>query len=209
MAAVDLTTKTAVRAFLQKQGADTGQDAIIDTFITAASKLMMRYAQREFAPASSAQARKFILTNANYAFGRHVRLSLAPYDLRAVTSVVRDSDTTSPVTLASTDYKLRPQPSVDGTYGYLRFEFFAIPPSPTDWEREITITGDWGFTAVPEDVANWATIQVADWIRRDVSAFGSSFSIDEGRLERPEALISTVRKGLESYRRGDLAPLVA
>ncbi len=69
-----------VRALMQKKAADTGQDALIATLITNASDAIMRFCDREFAPTSAGVTRTFEFPWE----GEFV--SLAPYDLRAVTA---------------------------------------------------------------------------------------------------------------------------
>jgi hypothetical protein len=198
MAANDLTTLAATRAYLQKETASTAQDAIISSLITRASTAITRYCNREFI-ATTAVARKFSYDPNPKGF-----LDLAPYDLRSVTTVKLDTETAAPITLAATDYQLQPKTARDGVYTFLYFlrsssaQAFSGLTFP---EREVEITGNWGFAAVPGDVEHWCIVQVALWLRRDVAAFESTFSLDEDRLERPQALASAVRAGLRDYER--------
>lgn len=189
MAAQDLTTRSAVRLFLQKETAKTGQDTLIDALITRASDAIMEYSERQFAPAETAATKVF----AHY--GGH-SLTLAPYDLRTVTSITETVGTTSTV-LASTDYVLRPKPARDGVYSWVKL-LGTYRPSH---EREFTIVGNWGYASIPEDVAHWCIVTVATWLRRDAAAFETTYSLAEERLERPEALPAAVRAGLAHYRR--------
>lgn len=194
MAAIDLTTRAAVRTFLQKPAADTNQDALIDTLITAASRAIGNYAQREFVPTASA-TRQFLLRGG-------YTLDLAPYDLRTVTTITLDPDlpVAEQTTLTTADYKLRPKPAVDGTYQQIRLNVTPrdTPGKPSD--REVAISGAWGFAAIPEDVSDACIKTVAIWLRGEVQAFATTFSLDEQRLERPEALPSAVRGALRHYR---------
>lgn len=185
----DLTTLAEVRAYLQKGSGDTDQDTLVSSLITRASKAIENYTGREFNPVTST-ARTFIFDNGPL-------LSLAPYDLRAPSSVVVGVETSgSNTTVAAADYSLRPQPSRDGTYRWIRFSGQRGYPN-----CQVTVTGTWGFAAVPDDVKQWAIVTVALWLRRDVAAFESTFSLDEDRLERPSALPAAVRAGLAQYRR--------
>lgn len=198
MAAYDLCTLTEVRAFLQKQTPDTGQDTIINSLISRASLAIMRYADREFAPVDAGPtARKFEWHPAA------PLLDLAPYDLRSATLIRLDSDQTTPTTLTTDDYRLWPRPNRDGTYQAIRLRPYHIA-SPS-WQfpdvREIEVTGSWGFAAIPEDVKHVAITTVAIWLRRDVSAFSTTFNITEDRVERPEFLPSAIARQLDQYKR--------
>ena len=193
----DLCSLTDVRVFLQKTSADAAQDPVISTLITRASLAIMRYCDREFAPATTGATRTF-----EWPWEGEL-VSLAPYDLRGNPTLVQvDTDQASPYTLSSDEYRVFPLPSRDGTYFGLRVRPFGASLGRVVWRnRQIKITGNWGFSAVPDDVVHWATVTVALWLRRDVSAFSTTFNIAEDRLERPEALPSAVRGGLAHYKR--------
>jgi hypothetical protein len=193
---VSLVSVADVRAFLQKPDPDQQQDGIIGRLIEHASDAVMTYCEREFAPATAAGvSRQF------YYCGNGV-LNLTPYDVQVVTQVKIDTIAgTGGTVLASTDYRLYPTPAKDGVYNWLRLSpSITGSPSITFREREVTITGTWGFPAVPDDVKHWTAVTVATWLRKDVQAFSTTFNIDEQRLERPEALPSAVRAGLYRYR---------
>lgn len=197
MASTDLCTLSEVRSFLQKPNTDTGQDAIISSLISRASLAIMRYCDREFAPATTAAVRKFEW-HPNSPF-----VDLAPYDVRTVTLLRLDSDQSSPTTLTTDEYRLWPRPSRDGTYQALRLRPTSIV-SPS-WQfpdvREVEVTGNWGFTAIPEDVKHTALVTVATWLRRDVAAFSQTFNLSEDRVERPEFLPSAIARQLDQYKR--------
>jgi hypothetical protein len=194
MAATDLTTVAAVRAFLQKQTVDVNQDAVVASMITAASVEIMRVTSREFAPATDGASRDFEYEGGGF-------LSFGSYDLRTLTSVLIDVDESPATTLVSTEYRLFPQPARDGVFTALRLAPYILS-SRTRWQqRLVRVTGDWGFESVPEPVENACIVTVATWLRRDVQAFSSTFNIDEGRVERPEALPEQAVRMLAPYRR--------
>ena len=197
MASTDLCSVAEVREFLQKPQGDQEQDAILGALITRASVAIMRECEREFAPTSTALARKFEI-GPDWA---STILSLAPYDLRAATTVKLDTDLT-PYTLSTSEYRLGPKPNRDGTYTWIRLR----PQSnaTANWFpdfREVEITGNWGFAAVPDDVKHAAVVTSADWFRRDVAAFSTTFSTDTGDLEVPQSLPRGVLPILASYKR--------
>ena len=198
MAAADLTTLSNVRSFIQKQTADTGQDTVISSLITHASNLISRHTQRQFiAETGASKVFEWEFTS------RPHFLSLAPYELRTLTSATVDTDTSSTTVLTSDEYRFWPKPAPDGTYLGILLNPFSLGSTPARWwpRREITIVGDWGTSAIPDEITHWANVTVAIWLRRDVSAFESTFNIDEQLVERPQALPSAVKGGLESWRR--------
>jgi hypothetical protein len=188
----DLTTVAAVRAFLQIPGGDDEQNAIIAALITRASRVIAVWTSREFAPANDV-TRSFLC-------GRRGMIDLAPFDLRAATEIVFDTDTAgSNTTLATLDYRLGPVTSRDGTYQWVRLD-------RRWWHRRrhdevvVSITGDWGFAQVPADIEDACIKTVGMWLKRDVSAFSRTFNLDEGRTERPDALPAAVTAILQPYR---------
>lgn len=189
----DLTTLANVRAFLQKNTADTAQDGIIQQLITRASAAIETYAGREFHPTNNA-TRTF-----NYLGGSFI--SLSPYELRTITEATIDTGTSDETDLTATDYWFSPATSPGGTYQAL-----SLPSDSTIYNnssndrRVLSITGDWGFASVPPDVEHACIVTVAIWLRRDVAAFSTTFSIDEQRLERPESLPSAARAIIDTYR---------
>lgn len=189
----DLTTLAAVRNFRAVgDGENTEEDPAIADMITAASVTILNHPDfgRQFISAGNDdQAIAF----SHYA-GRF--LDLAPYDLRELTSITVDGDE-----LDVNAYGLRPMPPREGVYTYVRFAQRYGP----DPEREVVITGKWGFEAIPPDVAHWCKVTVVAWLDRDVASVERTFSIDEGRLERPEALPSAVVAGLSAYRRKNVS----
>lgn len=198
MAAADLCTVQDVRDFLQKPSIDVSQDAVIGALITAVSKTITSYCEREFAPVVAATARTFELQ----LFSWPAFLSFAPYDLQTLTSVVMDPDLEA-ATLSTDEYRLFPVPQKDGVYTSIRLAPLTFPTiGRVSWAtRQVKVTGDWGFPSVPADVKQAAVMTTAIWLRRDVSAFSSTFNLNEDRIERPEALPSAVRALLGSYVR--------
>lgn len=185
----DLTTLAAVRAHLQLPDVDIDSDAELSALISRASAVIQRWTGREFAPPTSAETRVFTYP------GRG-RLELAPYEARAVTAVVLDSQPGGQqITLSTTDYALRPLPARDGVYQWLE-----LAPYRRCRGGQVSVTGDWGWPTVPDDVEHACIVTVATWMRRDVAAYSRVFNLDESRIERPQALPSAVMDMLDLYR---------
>jgi len=199
MAYPDLTTRKAVRAFLQKPSGDTNQDSMIDSLISRASLAIMRYCDREFVTqVTGSQARLFEVELVRDGF-----VDLAPYDARAgtITSVRLDTDLGNPRTLGSSEWRPWPIPASNGITTAIRI----VPQSYGGFSyfrhRQVEVTAQWGWASVPADVEHAAIVTTALWLRRDVAAFSTTFSLDEDRVERPEALPSAIRAMLNVYRR--------
>lgn len=196
MAATDLTTLSAVRGFVQKADADVSQDPVIGAMITHASGLIMREAEREFAPKTDTPTARIF----EYAGGD--LLDLAPYDARTVTQVRHSFDNVTWTALAAEDWRLWPYPAPDSVYTALRINPVSWSTTSVHWrERLIEITGTWGWASVPTEAELACKIAVATWLRRDVAAFSSTFSIDEQRLERPESLPSAAKGMIDRLSR--------
>lgn len=211
MAAGDLTDLATVREFMQKgaTGTETEQDALITDVITRASRVIQRTYTRIFVPAE---------TNASHTFVWRGRgwLSLSPWYARSVTAVQLDPDLSSPTNLSAGDWSIEPDPAEDGVYTHLRFPGQTFTGYSnlelqddlveSSYYRRVRLTGDWGYTAVPDDVKHWATVTVVEWIRKDVSAFSTAFDPNEDRLDRPEAIPYAAQRGLLAYKRDDVPP---
>src|SRR5947209_7414114 len=106
MSAIDLTDLDGVRAFLQYNASDVDQDPVIEGMITAASRSILEELEREFAPATNAETRRFVFDL------REPRLALSPYDLRAATAIVLNPQEAPGTPLTEwADYELAPYPA--------------------------------------------------------------------------------------------------
>jgi|ERR1044072_90108 hypothetical protein len=183
-----LTSLDAVKEFLEKQGSEeTGEpsDDLLENLVQAASTHITNFSKREFEP-SNKEERTF----AHDGQGRSIFLS--PFDLRSVDSIKVESESGSSE-LTPDEYKLRPKPSKDGVYEWIRL---AVDPG----ESEIAIKGDWGFAEVPADVEHWAKLTVVSWLRGDVFAYVPDLEAPAPLMKR--ALPREVAMGLEdTYRR--------
>jgi hypothetical protein len=152
--------------------------ALIQSLITAASDAIMDEVDREFAPATTATRR---INVGGYA------VSLAPYDLRSVTTLTLHPETTSPQTLvAGTDYELLPVGAPSGTYSSLRLSSYLWLAGDTAYRMGhslIDVNGAWGFATVPNVVNRACVLTVLSWIRRDISALGLSNEFDSAAAQ--------------------------
>lgn len=195
MAAFDLTALATVRTLLQ-DGSNQLPDALLSLLITAASRVILDETRREFAPPTvAAEDRPFLYRGGGY-------LDLSPYDLRgAPVSVTLDThlDAADQVALTADEYVLHPEPARHGVYQWLEILGYDVRHGRRP--RRVTINGQWGFAEVPEDVAHWCALTVVLWVRDNVSAFSTTFDLEEGRREVPEHLPAAVRFGLRHWAR--------
>lgn len=182
-----------MRGFLQRGEGEHNQDEEIVRLINAASdEFAHGYPGREFAPrGETAAAREFVHV------GGH--LELAPYDVREVQAVTLGTDLAAEkhVELEASEWRLRPRPARHGVFQAIKLQ----PDRELDLpcEFEVTVTGLWGFPAVPEDVKHWCKVTVATWLRKDVAAYSTTLRADEDRLERPDALPTAAYRALRKY----------
>jgi hypothetical protein len=178
MAAQDLCTLSDVRASLEIPVADTSRDTLISTLITAASDAIMNDCDREFAPVTASATRRFRIDG--------LRVDLAPFDLRTVTTMTINPEGSSPTVLnATTDYQLLPIGAPSGTYTSVQLSGFlaSLYGSATLYAYGyalLDINGAWGFSSVPTDVNRACVITVGSWLRKDVSALLSGSELDLG-----------------------------
>lgn len=191
-----LCTLAQVREFMQKKAIDTGQDALLLAQINRISRAIMNWTEREFAPASSGVTRSFRINPGLNGF-----VELAPYDLRLATAITVTSDNgAAPLTLAQFtewEYGLL---TTDGTYTELMIDIYKT--STRRFWPTLTITGDWGFTTVPDDVVQAAIVATVDSMRTDVAAYSVvNEAGGETRFERGSALPAKAKELLMPYRR--------
>lgn len=184
----DLTTLEEVRELLQTPGSTQVQDPLLRSMITEASVMLTRELGREFI-ATDNETR----TIAYYGNGW---LNIAPYDLRAITGVVKDTDGTTPVTLTAGGWQLRGQTG-DRTYRDVNLSDYTTDRLASGAQQTVEITGDWGFEEVPPDVARGVKITVKTWLRE-----GATFTPDGDtiRFERVGRIPQDVLDGLQHYR---------
>lgn len=179
------------REYVLNDDEDVSQDAKLINRINAYSQAVWAYTRREWTTATGL-ARTF-------SFPGYGMVSLAPYDLRTVTSIVIETDypTAYQTTLTAGsptqmgDYRLRPLGGTEqGTYRWVDLSYFGIGvpnwwmsdlwdgfPLDRFWRRgyAVTITGDWGITTVPDDVKEAVLIAVDNAVKNPEGAASRTF----------------------------------
>jgi hypothetical protein len=174
-AANALTTVEHAKAWLSQSSVNNVlNNDRLQLLINSYSSAIRSYTRRQFFP-ETAVTRKFRYEGSGY-------ISLAPYELRAVTTLTLYTDfpQSSWVVLnaqsatVESDYRLEPRnKTLEGTYLWLVLpelgQFSPLVPEPIVSRRpkasEVTLAGDWGCAAVPADVELACLIAVANGYR--------------------------------------------
>jgi hypothetical protein len=198
VAAGDLTSLSNVRSFLRIPTDQTDADTLLTALVSQASRAIHVHTGREFAALNTGSQERI------FAYHGGGRLFFTPYDLRVATSVVIDTDGSTPTQLAAgIDYVLFPRNATNGVYEYM--ELRGLEPARrtsadvvTPW-REVSITGLWGFESVPVDVVTAANMLVAFWYRQHSALSGVDLS-GEGDRFGPVNMPTGVLQLLAPYR---------
>jgi hypothetical protein len=195
----DLCTLADVKLAVGIPTLTTTSDTLINALIPEVTRAFKSRFQREFAPPSGNPLTRRFRVDGNI-------VDLAPYDLQAVSGagVVLDPAGTPTTLVVLTDYKLKPEPTMSGTYYKLHLAQSRYLWSQTVMDygyAEVDITGTWGFASVPVDVNRAAALTVGAWmdrgsdviaqmdnnVRPDGSTFASSWAIPTAayRLMQP------------------------
>lgn len=188
--AIDLITLADVRTELELPAADTSRDALIGVIITAISRAIHTYCQREFvteAPSATA-TRKFRIP-----VGQRV-LDLNPYEVHNTSSLgvtinVEDADGGTELE-QGVDFVAMPYGTTNtgGTYTSIQIstdvaELHAGQDARRFGFTPVTVRSQhWGFETVPEDVKRAAIVAVAANMDRRLDAFAATQDLIEGDI---------------------------
>lgn len=152
-----LTTVAAVTEIIGEDAA--GRTAVIEAFINQASRLIMNYCGREISPQVNAEVRSFEYDGSGL-------LDLGRSDLRSVTSIsiTRYTDDSWPTSTSSavTNYQLMPMHRPEGAAKVLRL------PKMDAGFYVVDITGNWGWTSVPDDIERACIRTVSHWFNTEI-----------------------------------------
>lgn len=166
MTTVDYITTAEYKAQVEKTGTD--RDTVIAALITAASVAINDECQRELTPKTASAQRTFRVAPCSHT------IDLAPYDLRAVTSITLEGT----ALVADSTYVLCwPDPR---TSTYLGVRLGSSVTVSSEFVTEfgygrLVIAGAWGAwdTAdVPANVKRACVTTVASWLDRALQAYG-------------------------------------
>lgn len=174
-------------------GASYPQPNRLEELINSASWQIIHYADREFRPLDASTVRLFSMTGDGV-----VLFGLS--EARTVTQVRANMESTSPTTLAVTDYQTRVEPA--GTIRSLKLlSNYSVARSPA--MGMVEVTGTWGWPFVPPDVKDLCEFQVVQWVRRNAQIRSTAGSVDSGDGGAPAyvGLALSVKRALTSAYR--------
>ncbi len=156
MAAGDLITLAELKARLETT--EDEADAVLNAVITGASAAIAQHTSRLYVP--EAGATKVRAASAWPSGGLWIG------DIRTVTSVaVQDADGVTTATLTGSDFVLEPRSRVTGPAYAIRPKSTVSAALGTDYA--LSITGDWGWAAVPAHVVEACVTTCRAWLRQD------------------------------------------
>jgi hypothetical protein len=220
-----LVTLEEAREYVLSNVLDNTQDHKLVRRINAFSEAVWQFTRREWTTS--------VAVTRTFQYPGYGMLSLAPYDLRAATAIVLETDyptafqTTlvagSPTVLA--DYRLRPIGGTpEGTYRWVDFSYYGyLTPNPL-WISDlydgygygyanrrrnhgfgVTVTGDWGIPTVPDDVKEAVLIAIDNATRNPEGAAARTF----GDLTIVEPVDASVEGALWRALPGESRALLA
>ena len=191
----DLVTLDEASDFLQRTASQTAADDILADLISRASLVIQRQLDLEVAPPESATK---VLS-----WDGSCRVQLVPFVARQIGAVTLDPDESGEDALATTEFRLGPEPAPDGVYYYLELDARAIGSYGGNFgSRRIELTGSWGFAAVPEELKHACCVTVTAWYRGQVAAFSGQYDdADGGFPARVDLLPRDAFRVLENWRR--------
>ena len=150
-----LTTTAHARLHIKRKIDADIEPELVDILINTYSKAIHRYCEREFV-ATDSLSRSFSYTGGGI-------MSLAPYDLRSVTSIAISGFDTTTETLDASDYQLTPiGKTTEDTYYTVQFR----TRHARQWGGyTVVVVGNWGMATVPDDVEDACLIAVTDGYR--------------------------------------------
>lgn len=172
-----LVSVSEVKEALEIHVGDDTRDRLIEALIPSVSRALEARVEREFTPKTATRVFQ-------WKPGRP--LDLCPYDLRSITSITVEGQT-----LDDADYMGTPFERPDGVWQWLRFRPTLTVTDSTHLDawgfHRVTIVGEWGFAAVPDDVRRAAAVTVGSWLSAEVGAIGmGNQDLDEPRYMQPQ-----------------------
>jgi hypothetical protein len=191
MALDDLVTVDQARVFIEPQG---DRDALLGTLITRASRLARSYTSRRFTSPPFVGERRFYLLQSRYVHTDDPVSAIAYVRGEAPFGATVEGE---------------PVSGQSGVYDLSYRE-----PSPEDPEQQlhpvvvleapyggpVVVSASFGWSAIPEDVQQAVLLTVGIWFERDIANTSTTFSLDERRTQRPEALPAQARDMLAHYQ---------
>lgn len=167
--APDYVLASDLKAFLKI--ADTVDDTQVGYAITAASRAVDRYCNRQFGQVASAEQRQYTVI-ADTQRGRYVVPIDDLEDITGFTATFNDA--------AIATYQLEPFNAVLKGKVYTRVSFSPSDVTFNGDEGELYLTGKWGWTAFPTAVVEATLLQASRIFNRRTSPYGIAGDLAAG-----------------------------
>lgn len=169
---------------------DDDRDDAIDDLINAASRWIIDTAEQEFAPSIDDETRRIEYRGDGL-------ISVVPYSLRSVSEVSIDPDDSA---TAPSAYRLRSAPKGRraGVHSAIVLSGRYAAAGGVAGVGFVDVTGDWGWAAVPADIARACRRLVEMWFTAEIAFASDGYEGDQVRV--PMGVPLDVRDLVESYR---------
>jgi len=193
------TNSSTVRSYLGITS--TSDDTLLTALILRAQTAIDAYTHRTFSSTAN--------TTRRFTVGRDTdkRTLWLDADLASINAVVTSADSTSPVTVASTEYITHPR----NTKPYYAIELRSDADADWDYadapEMGVTVSGKWAYsTSPPADVVH-ACIRLASYYyrQRDAQVFDVTADPGSGTITVPVGIPADVKMVLKPYVRTELS----
>lgn len=196
LSGVDLCTVAQVREWLQKPGGDTAQDTVIQNTITRASRAILTYLDREVV-VSGSNPQTRVVDVGGHAYTRVVPVGDMASTPTAVLILGEDGATVATLTVGTDVQAL---PLVRRSWEPITHLRLRDSAGTLDSRYQLSVTGSWGWPAVPEDITQAAVMTAGSWVRRYVQAFTTSYSPEAVEEGAPESIPGAARAMLRPHR---------
>jgi hypothetical protein len=191
-------TLAELKARVGIPGADTGDDAILEAVVEAASRSIDRICNRVFY-STAAQTRYFSV---------HSGIKVFIDDVQSVSLVATDRnlDRTFSNTISAGDYELGPLSAAAYSRPYTVLRIKPLASNTFDMGTDmLKVTGTWGWSAIPDAVNEACLLQAGRLFRRKDAPFGVTGGGDVGTAISLRAVDPDVESLLQGYKRFSLA----
>lgn len=194
-----------VKAFANIDPNEDEDDDLLIDLINAASQSFYSLAQREFKPIrTNPQTRTFDLPASSFWSGAPWRRAeffvgdLASFDAVTVNGTTISGGAVTGLPRVREEWQPITRLRFDSTV--------AVGPSAASYDLAlVTVHGNFGFPAVPEDIKQACRVTVASWSERSLKTFSEVFNSEQGALlPLPDLLPRQAYRTVLAYRKARL-----
>lgn len=191
-----LCTLSEVRDWLGKPGGDRDQDQVIEQVILRASRAVLTYLDREVV-VSGSNPQTRVVDVGGAAWTRVVPVGDMASTPTAVVILGEDGATVSTLTVGT---DVQAMPLARRSWEPITHLRLRDSAGTLDSRYQLSVTGSWGWPAVPEDITQAAVMTAGSWVRRYVQAFTTSYAPEQVEEGAPESIPGAARAMLRPHR---------